>query len=148
MVDFGTGDRAISGSWDATLKLWDLATGNCLATLSEHSEAVYGVAFHRGVLASRSGNGGHDDELKFWDLSNDGCRCLQTLADPGGSGCLALLPGPDGRIVTGRDAPNVDDGAIFKIWGDEQWVAEQRMATSVGRQRACFDVAKEIAKFI
>jgi len=30
----------VSGSWDNTLKVWDVATGECVATLEGHSSYV------------------------------------------------------------------------------------------------------------
>ena len=37
---FPDGRRVVSGSNDKTLKVWDVATGECVATLEGHSEAV------------------------------------------------------------------------------------------------------------
>ena len=37
---FPDGRRVVSGSLDNTLKVWDVATGECLATLEGHSHAV------------------------------------------------------------------------------------------------------------
>ena len=34
------GRRVVSGSRDNTLKVWDAATGECVATLEEHSDWV------------------------------------------------------------------------------------------------------------
>jgi WD40 repeat protein len=39
------GKTLASGSYDATLKLWDLATGKETATLRGHTAGVYSVAF-------------------------------------------------------------------------------------------------------
>ena len=37
---FPDGRRIVSASWDKTLKVWDVATGECVATLEGHSESV------------------------------------------------------------------------------------------------------------
>ena len=37
---FPDGRRAVSASYDGTLKVWDVATGKCVATLEGHSENV------------------------------------------------------------------------------------------------------------
>ena len=37
---FPDGRRVVSASWDNTLKVWDVATGKCVATLQGHSDDV------------------------------------------------------------------------------------------------------------
>ena len=37
---FPDGRRVVSASFDNTLKVWDVATGKCVATLEGHSSAV------------------------------------------------------------------------------------------------------------
>ena len=37
---FPDGRRVVSGSDDKTLKVWDVETGECVATLEGHSESV------------------------------------------------------------------------------------------------------------
>ena len=37
---FPDGRRVVSGSDDKTLKVWDVETGECVATLEGHSRAV------------------------------------------------------------------------------------------------------------
>ena len=60
------GRRAVSASWDKTLKVWDLATGAVLRTLEGHTSSVNAVAVtpddQRAVSAS------WDKTLKVWDL--------------------------------------------------------------------------------
>lgn len=64
-----------SGSADTTLKLWDVATGQCLHTLSEHRDWVLSVAFDSNdtLLATSSA----DRTIKLWDTATG--NCLQTL---------------------------------------------------------------------
>ncbi len=59
------GKRIISGSFDRTVKLWDVASGKEVITLGEHSGVVWSVAFSangRRIAAA----GGHGT-VKFWD---------------------------------------------------------------------------------
>ncbi len=67
MAVLADGRRALSGSDDNTLRLWDLATGETLRTLEGHSDWVSAVA----VLAdgSRVVSGSWDDTLRLWDLA-------------------------------------------------------------------------------
>ena len=36
----------LSGSWDATIKMWDIRNGNHLWTLKDHASDVYGISLH------------------------------------------------------------------------------------------------------
>ena len=69
------GRRVVSGSSDKTLKVWDVETGKCVATLEGHSAWVIGVAvFPDG---QRVVSGSWDNTLKVWDLATG--ECLATL---------------------------------------------------------------------
>jgi WD40 repeat protein len=67
--------QAISASNDKTLKLWDLATGECILTLEEHEQLVNAVAVLPGDQYAISGS--YDHTLKVWDLRTG--SCLKTL---------------------------------------------------------------------
>jgi WD40 repeat protein len=60
------GKRAISGSWDKTLKLWNLETGEELFTLKGHSHLVSAVAVTAD--GKRAISGSWDKTLKLWNL--------------------------------------------------------------------------------
>ncbi len=47
------GGRAVSGSEDKTLKVWDLASWTCIATLEGHEGSVDAVAVIAGWRAGR-----------------------------------------------------------------------------------------------
>jgi WD40 repeat protein/serine/threonine protein kinase len=59
-----------SGSWDATVKIWDVNTGQELQTLRGHAGSIYGLAFSPDGrrLATASGSASHG-EVKVWDAS-------------------------------------------------------------------------------
>ena len=56
-----------SGSDDHTVRLWDVATGRPIRTLTGHTSYVYSVAFSPDgkILAS----GSDDDTVRLWDVA-------------------------------------------------------------------------------
>jgi len=46
-IDFHpTGTSLASGSGDATVKLWSFERQRCVATFTDHKQAVWGVRYH------------------------------------------------------------------------------------------------------
>jgi len=59
------GQFALSGSWDKTLRLWDLNTGATVRKFKGHEKDVYSVAFsgdNRQIVS-----GGRDKTIKLWN---------------------------------------------------------------------------------
>ncbi|MCD8542598.1 MAG: protein kinase, partial [Gammaproteobacteria bacterium] len=54
-----------SGSLDHTIKLWDVAGGSCVATLSGHQYAVNALTF---LPDGRLASGSVDNTIKLWDV--------------------------------------------------------------------------------
>jgi mono/diheme cytochrome c family protein len=83
------GKRAVSGSDDRTIRIWDIPSGRLLATLESNSE-VYAVAFSpdgKQVLSA-----GRDRALRLWDVQTknllsvfkghtDAVRCVAFSSD-------------------------------------------------------------------
>ncbi|KAH0528173.1 hypothetical protein TsFJ059_003068 [Trichoderma semiorbis] len=95
----------ISGSEDGTIKIWDRATSQCIATLTGHSGPIQRFAWSPIVqsLASASDDG----TVKIWNVATG--ECILTLTDHVG-GANGVAWSPDGkRLATS------DDNTI-KIW--------------------------------
>jgi WD40 repeat protein len=60
------GAKLVSGSFDKTIKLWQLATGAVIHTLADHPKGVFALAVSPDgkLLAS----GSWDDTIKLWNL--------------------------------------------------------------------------------
>ena len=69
------GRRAVSGSGDHTLRLWDLVSGACLGTLKGHRNNVSSVSVTPD--GRRAVSGSWDKTLRVWDLESG--ACLRTL---------------------------------------------------------------------
>ncbi|OQR80908.1 hypothetical protein ACHHYP_17049 [Achlya hypogyna] len=69
------GDRLVSGSYDKTVKLWNLQTGSCVGTLRAHTGWVSSL----DVLGSRIASGSWDSSINLWDA--DTGDLLRTLVD-------------------------------------------------------------------
>lgn len=87
------GRSLVTGSWDNTFKLWDVASGALLWS-DWHASNLASVAFapNGRVLAT---GGGTDATVHLWDV-HSGTR-IQTLSHP--SPVSALAWSPDGRLL-------------------------------------------------
>jgi WD40 repeat protein len=117
------GQLLASGSWDDTIKLWQVSTGQLLKTLSEYGLGVCAVTFSPDgrLLAS----GSWDNTIKVWQVSTG--LLVNTWSGHGASVC-AVAFSPDGRLlVSGGDGIiklwQVSKGQLFKtLSGPEKWV--------------------------
>ena len=67
------GERLVSGSWDATLRLWEVATGKPVATLEGHTDRVTCVAFD--PKGERLVSGSDDKSILLWQsVRSDGTK--------------------------------------------------------------------------
>ncbi|HVT12839.1 MAG TPA: TIR domain-containing protein [Fimbriimonadaceae bacterium] len=96
-----------SASWDKTIKIWDLGTGECRLTLKGHTDDVNSVAITAD--GSQILSGSDDRSARIWDSTSG--RQTKRLPDHPFS-VDAVLPMPQGRILTGTTG---DDRAL-RIW--------------------------------
>lgn len=100
------GRHLASGSWDHTIKLWEVNTGNTLQTLQGHKNLVLSIAFSPNGLLLASGSA--DNTIKLWEVSTG--KMLQTLKEEGNwVGSLAFSP--DGQILAAEGA-----NYTIKVW--------------------------------
>ncbi|KAF3484280.1 uncharacterized protein GIQ15_03604 [Arthroderma uncinatum] len=98
------GRKLASGSSDATIKLWDVPTGNCIATFGGRGWAARSVAFSPdgSKLASVS----YDATLELWDVATGNCiLTFEGYSDR----VLSVTFSPDGRKLA-------LSGKTVKLW--------------------------------
>jgi WD40 repeat protein len=91
------GRYAISGSWDKTLRMWELETGICIRTMEGQSFDSVSVTPDGRYAVS----GSRDNNLRIWSLESGKCMCtMKGHARWITSVCIA----PDGQYaVSGSD---------------------------------------------
>jgi F-box and WD-40 domain protein CDC4 len=87
-------DTLVSGSYDATVRVWRISTGEALHVLHGHSQKVYSVVLDH--KRNRCISGSMDSLVKIWDLATG--ACLHTLE--GHSLLVGLLDLRDERLVS------------------------------------------------
>ena len=103
------GRLAVSGSSDKTVRVWDVETGKCLATLEGHTASVWGVAATGDGRVAISSSG--DSTVRVWGVETG--KCLATLEGHTAS-VLGVAVTPDGRrVVSGSN------DKIVRVWDVE-----------------------------
>ncbi|KAM0259372.1 hypothetical protein ACHAQJ_003404 [Trichoderma viride] len=88
------GDILVSGSYDSTVRVWRISTGDALHVLHGHTQKVYSVVLDHE--RNRCISGSMDSLVKIWDLATG--ACLYTLE--GHSLLVGLLDLRDDRLVS------------------------------------------------
>jgi WD40 repeat protein len=120
------GRRAVSASWDKTLRVWDLESGQSLRKLEGHSFGVNGVAITPDGRRAVSASG--DKTLRVWDLESG--QSLRTLeghsSDVNG---VAITP-------DGRRAVSASWDKTLRVW-DLESGKELALLTADGQTTSC-----------
>jgi len=101
----------LSGADDATVRLWDVASGTCLAIVTGHTAAITSVAASpdRRFLVS----GSREGAAHIWDQE----MARQTTGSPGLMPDLAVQAMPSQVLIAPRhDYALVSDGVCAHLW--------------------------------
>ncbi|MBM3728907.1 MAG: hypothetical protein FJW40_26210, partial [Acidobacteria bacterium] len=97
------GQRALSGSDDKTVRLWEVETGRCERVLEGHTAIVGSVAWSPDGQRALSGSA--DSTVRLWEVETG--RCERVLEGHSGSvGSVAWSPGGQ-RALSGSDDKTV-----------------------------------------
>ena len=85
----------VSGSFDESIRVWDVRTGKCLKTLPAHSDPVSAVHFNRdgSLIVSSS----YDGMCRIWDTTTG--KCLKTLVDEDNPPVSFVKFSPNGKYI-------------------------------------------------
>ena len=112
------GKTLASGSFDKTVRLWDVETAQLLHILSGHTEDVTTVAFSPDGETLVSGS--WDSTIRLWNPQTG--QLKRTLTDHnGGIGMVAFSP--DGTLLASGSADQT-----VRLWNTTTWQIERTLA--------------------
>jgi len=114
------GRTLVSGSYDCTVRIWDIITGKCKWVLVGHTQKVYSVVLdiHRNLACS----GSMDGTVRVWNL-NDG-SCQHTLT---GHTSLVGLLGLSASYLVSAAADST-----LRVWDPESGELRHTLAAHNG----------------
>eukprot|EP00899_Mesostigma_viride_P003770 jgi/Mesvir1/13394/Mv25620-RA.2 len=93
-----TDPQVVTGSYDKTIKLWDLAAGKCLSTLTYHKKSVRAMAMHPHEMTFASASA---DNIKKFKLPRG--EFLHNMLTHQKTIVNAMAVNEDDVLVTGGD---------------------------------------------
>ena len=124
------GNTIASGSSDKTIRLWDVASGNTIRTLTGHTTNVYSVAFSPD--GNKIASGSSDKTIWLWDAVSG--NTIHTLTVPT-EAVFSVAFSPDGHTIASTGA--WDDRTV-RLW---DVVSGSLIHTLTGHTGGVFSVA-------
>ncbi|KAF2642599.1 WD40 repeat-like protein [Massarina eburnea CBS 473.64] len=114
------GDTLVSGSYDCTVRVWKISTGDVLYRLQGHTQKVYSVVLD--TERNRCISGSMDNMVKVWSLDNG--ACIFTLE--GHTSLVGLLDLSHERLVSAAA------DSTLRIWDPENGQCKSRLCAHTG----------------
>lgn len=114
------GDTLVSGSYDCTVRVWKISTGDCVHRLQGHTLKVYSVVLD--AKRNRCISGSMDNMVKVWSL--DTGALLYNLE--GHTSLVGLLDLKGDRLVSGAA------DSTLKIWDPENGLCKNTLTAHTG----------------
>lgn len=114
------GDTLVSGSYDCTVRVWRISTGEVMQRLQGHSQKVYSVVLDHA--RNRCISGSMDNMVKVWSL--DTGACIFTLE--GHTSLVGLLDLSHERLVSAAA------DSTLRIWDPENGQCKSRLCAHTG----------------
>lgn len=114
------GRTLVSGSYDCTVRIWDIVTGECKWVLVGHTQKVYSVVLdiHRQIACS----GSMDGTVRVWNLRTG--QCQHTLT--GHTSLVGLLGLSPSHLVSAAA------DSTLRIWDPESGELRHTLAAHTG----------------
>ncbi len=103
------GETLVSGSYDKTIKLWNVGTGKEICTLTGHNDIVTSVSFSPDGETVASGS--VDSTIKLWDVKTE--KEIRTLTGHN-KGITSVSFSPDGETLASGSNDKTDK--TIKLW--------------------------------
>nr|AAC72849.1 activated protein kinase C receptor homolog [Trypanosoma congolense] len=103
------GDFAVSSSWDHSLRLWNLQSGQCQHKFLGHTKDVLSVAFspdNRQIVS-----GGRDNALRVWNVKGECMHTWTRGAHTDWVSCVRFSPSLEAPIIVSGGWDN-----LVKVW--------------------------------
>ncbi|CCG81807.1 putative Cell division control protein Cdc4 [Taphrina deformans PYCC 5710] len=113
-------DIVVSGSYDCSVRVWQIATGKCLWKLTGHAQKVYSVVLD--YSQNRCISGSMDCKVKIWDFALG--VCLHTL--DGHTSLVGLLSLSHDRLVSAAA------DSTLRVWNPKTGRCVQSLTAHTG----------------
>lgn len=114
------GDTLVSGSYDCTVRVWKVSTGETIQRLQGHAQKVYSVVLDHD--RNRCISGSMDNMVKVWSLETG--QCIFTLE--GHTSLVGLLDLSHERLVSAAA------DSTLRIWDPENGQCKSRLCAHTG----------------